>query len=291
MASLTALVGLVAASVTFATTSVTNTFVAHASHATFTKAIGLASAAKARVVRVTGEDFRFDAPDIVPAGLTEFRFLNKGPALHHLAILKLAGGKTVDDLRAALANPGPPPAWVKELGGPNAPAPGLESNATLMLEPGNYVLICFVDIGGPPHFAKGMLRPLRVVPAKGASAPRPKADVTMKLVDYNYELSSPIHAGTRTIRVQNVGKQHHEVELVQLAPSATVADFMKWMEKMEGPPPGKPLGGVAGMEPGMSEYFRADFTPGNYALICFLPDAGDGKPHFAHGMIQQTMVR
>jgi len=291
MASVTALVGLVAASVTFATTSVTNTFVAHASHATFTKAIGLASTAKARVVRVTGEDFRFDAPDIVPAGLTEFRFLNKGPALHHLAILKLAGGKTVEDLRAALANPGPPPAWVKELGGPNAPAPGLESNATLMLEPGNYVLICFVDIGGPPHFAKGMLRPLRVVPAKGASAARPRADVTMKLVDYNYELSSPIRAGTRTIRVQNVGKQHHEVELVQLAPNATVADFMKWMEKMEGPPPGKPLGGVAGMEPGMSEYFTTDFTPGNYALICFLPDTNDGKPHFVHGMIQEITVK
>jgi len=91
--------------------------------------------------------------------------------------------------------------------------------------------------------------------------------------------------------VQNVGKQHHEVELVQLAPNATVADFMKWLEKMEGPPPGKPLGGVAGMEPGMSEYFTADFTPGNYALICFLPDANDGKPHFVHGMIQQIMVR
>ena len=291
MASVTPLVGLVAASLTFATTSVTNTFAAHSSHAAFTKTIGRPSAAKARVVRVTGEDFRFDAPDIIPAGLTEFRFLNKGPALHHLAILKLTGGKTVEDLRAALANPEPPPVWVKELGGPNAPAPGLEANATLMLEPGNYALICFVDIGGPPHFAKGMLRPLRVVPAKGASAPRPRADVTMKLVDYSYKLSSPIRTGTRTIRVQNVGKQHHEVELVQLAPSATAADFMKWMEKMEGPPPGKPLGGVAGMEPGMSEYFTADFTPGNYALICFLPDASDGKPHFVHGMIQEITVK
>jgi len=249
MASVTALVGIVAASVALATPSVTNTVAAHSSHATFTKAVARVPAAKARVVRVTGEDFSFNAPDIVPAGLTEFRFLNKGPALHHLAILKLGGGKTVEDLRAALANPGPPPAWVKELGGPNAPAPGLEANATLMLEPGNYALICFVDIGGPPHFAKGMVRPLRVVPAKGASAPRPRADLTMKLVDYSYKLSSPIRAGTRTIRVQNVGKQHHEVELVQLAPNATVADFMKWLEKMEGPPPGKPLGGVAGMEP------------------------------------------
>ena len=56
--------------------------------------------AKARVVTVTGEDFKFDAPDVIPAGLTEFRFVNKGPSLHHMAILKLTGGKTVliDDL-------------------------------------------------------------------------------------------------------------------------------------------------------------------------------------------------
>jgi hypothetical protein len=37
-------------------------------------------------------------------------------------------------------------------------------------------------------------------------------------------------------------------------------------------------------------FITADFTPGEYALICFLPDAKDGKPHFAHGMIQQIHI-
>jgi hypothetical protein len=50
------------------------------------------------------------------------------------------------------------------------------------------------------------------------------------------------------------------------------------------------LGGVSGLDVGASQYFTADFAPGNYALICFLPDAKDGKPHFAHGMIQQITV-
>jgi len=249
-----------------------------------------APAAKARVVEVTGEDFKFDAPDIIPAGLTQFRFINKGPSLHHMAILKLNDGKTIDDLRAALANPGPPPKWVKELGGPNAPDAGRESNATLMMQPGNYALICFVDLGGPPHFAKGMIRPLRVVPSKAAAA-APKADATITLVDYNFKLSNPIKAGTRTIRVHNAAQQHHEVELVQLNPGTNLEQFMKWMDKMEGPPPGKAIGGIAGMEPGMTQYFTADFTPGNYALICFLPDAKDGKPHLAHGMTQQITVK
>jgi hypothetical protein len=51
-----------------------------------------------------------------------------------------------------------------------------------------------------------------------------------------------------------------------------------------------PLGGISGIDVGGSQYFTADFAPGNYALICFLPDAKDGKPHFAHGMIQQITV-
>lgn len=289
MASLTTIVSVVG-SVSLAGFITNNTTDRSLAGVAIPTHVAVAPTAKARVVQVTGEDFKFDAPDVIPAGLTEFRFTNKGPSLHHMAILKLTDGKTIDDLRTVLANPGPPPAWVKEMGGPNAPDPGLEANATVMLEPGNYALICFVDIGGPPHFAKGMVRALRVAPAKVAD-PKPKADVTATLVDYSFRLSSPIRAGTRTIRVHNAARQHHEVELVQLAPGKTLGDFMSWLQKMEGPPPGKALGGVAGMDPGMSQYFTHDFIAGNYALICFLPDAKDGKPHFAHGMVQQIAVK
>ncbi|HEY8832704.1 MAG TPA: hypothetical protein VIM21_09330 [Gemmatimonadaceae bacterium] len=239
---------------------------------------------------MSAADFTFDAPETIPAGITEFRFLNKGPSLHHMQILKLTGGKTFDDLRAALANPGPPPVWVKMLGGPNAPAPGTESNATLTLAPGSYAIICFVDLGGAPHFTKGMLRALKVVPAKGNGASRPNADITTSLFDYGFKFSSPIRAGAHTIRVHNTGPQSHEVELVQLAPGKTVSDFVAWLGDMKGPPPAKPIGGIAGIEPGMSEFFSANFTPGNYALICFIPDSKDGKPHFLHGMTQQFSV-
>jgi len=282
--------GLIVGIVAVATLAFNSTIAQAPSRAKATNANMSARPAKPPVIRVSGMDFSFDAPEVIPAGLTEFRFMNKGPSLHHMQILKLEGGKTVDDLRAALANPGPPPAWVKEVGGPNAPAPGLEANATLMLEPGNYALICFVDIGGPPHFMKGMIRALRVAPSSDASASTPNVDVTATLFDYGFKLSSPIQSGTRTIRVLNGGGQHHEVELIQLAPGATATDFLKWAGKMEGPPPGKPLGGISGLEVGGSQYFTADFGPGNYALVCFLPDAKDGKPHFMHGMIQQITV-
>ena len=79
------------------------------SHSADTSAAADSTATAANVVQVVGEDFRFEAPDVIQAGLTEFKFLNKGPALHHMSLVKLNEGKTVDDLRAALANPGPPP--------------------------------------------------------------------------------------------------------------------------------------------------------------------------------------
>jgi hypothetical protein len=259
-------------------------------NAPLVKAIASAPAAKARVVTVTGADFTFDAPETIPAGVTEFRFVNKGPSIHHMQIVKINGGKTFDDLRAALANPGPPPAWIRMLGGPNAPAPGTESNATLTLEPGNYAIICFVDLGGPPHFTKGMIRPLKVAPSKVASAPTPKADITTSLFDYNFKLSSHVRPGAHTIRVHNTGPQAHEVELIQLAPGKTVEDFVTWVADMKGPPPAKPIGGIAAIEPGMSQLFTADFVPGNYAFVCFIPDSKDGKPHYTHGMTKQFNV-
>jgi uncharacterized cupredoxin-like copper-binding protein len=282
-------VGLIAASMTAATFGAKN-HVSVLPYTTLANSVLPPSAAKTRVVTVTGEDFKFDAPETIPAGVTEFRFVNKGPSLHHMQILKINGGKTFDDLRAALANPGPPPAWIKMLGGPNAPAPGTESNATLALAPGNYAIICFIDLGGPPHFTKGMIRPLKVVPSKVASAPTTKADITTSLFDYNFKLSSHVRAGAHTIRVHNTGPQAHEVELVRLAPGKTVEDFVAWLGDMKGPPPGKPIGGISAIEPGMSQLFTADFAPGNYALVCFIPDSKDGKPHYAHGMTKQFNV-
>ena len=290
MATATTVVGLVLGSVAITALSASRFIPTDPERGVTTVATTVAIPAAARIVTITAKDFSFDGPDVIPAGLTEFRFVNQGPSLHHLSIIKLNGNKTVADLVQALSKPGPLPSWAKELGGPNAPAPGSNSNATLKLEPGNYALMCFVDLGGPPHFVKGMTRALRVVPSKGASGSLPRADATITLADYNFKLSSPLRAGKRTIRVHNVGGQHHEVELVQLAPGANAGQFMTWLQSMKGPPPGKAIGGIAGLESGLSESFSVDLTPGKYVLICFLPDAKDGKPHFVHGMMQEISV-
>jgi hypothetical protein len=249
-----------------------------------------------QVVTVTTRDFNFEAPAEIAAGPTTFRLVNAGQALHHVQLARLDEGKTLQDVFAALQAGGRPPAWIHWVGGPNAPDPGAEANATLVLEPGNYVLLCFVDVPDHvPHVMKGMARPLRVTapaatPVANASGGLPAADVVMTLNDYSFTLSRPLTRGRHTIRVENAAQQPHEIELIRLAPGKTLDDLKAWMGNMQGPPPASAIGGIAGIERGVANTFDVDLAPGEYVLICFLPDAKDGKPHFMHGMVQTIRV-
>lgn len=236
-----------------------------------------------RVVTVMAHDFMFMASDTIPAGVTTFKLENNGTTLHHLIITRLDSGKTVADLQAALKNPGPPPAWMVMVGGPNAPAPNTASNATIDLEPGNYALICFIDVpGGVPHFAKGMIKALTVTASAGSAA-FPVATDTITLKDYAFQLSRPLTAGSHTFRVVSEANQDHELELIKLEPGKKAADLIAWIKSPKGPPPGQAIGGTAPAGKGVPVYFTTDLGAGEYLLLCFVPGP-DGKAHYTHGM-------
>lgn len=247
-----------------------------------------------REVTITARDFAFEAPDTIAGGPVVIRLVNQGPEMHHVALARLDGGKTLQDLMDGFAASagGPPPPWFVEVGGPNAPGvPGGDSRATLDLAPGTYAVLCFIPSpDGVPHIMKGMARQIVVTAPVGAAAQLPQADLEMKLTDYAYGLSAPITAGKHTIRVTNEARQSHEVLFVRLEPGKTAAEMAKFIERPQGTPPGTIVGGTTGMATGVSNHLTIDFAPGEYALLCFLPDAGDGRPHVAHGMVQQITV-
>jgi hypothetical protein len=58
-----------------------------------------------------------------------------------------------------------------------------------------------------------------------------------------------------------------------------------------GPGPVTALGGAAGIAKGRRLFLDADFPPGEYLFLCFIPDAKDGKPHSEHGMVRQLSVK
>lgn len=240
----------------------------------------------------TATDYTFSGPTDIAAGTSTFRLVNRGKEPHHVVLVRLDEGKTFADLQTALQNPGPPPAWAKAIGGPNAVDASGESNATLTLNPGQYALLCFIpSVDGVPHFAKGMMSAFEVVPALAAGAPEPTPDAVMKLLDYDFTLSAPLKAGKQTIRVENSGPQEHEVVIARFAEGKTLKDFGAWVEGgFKTAPPATFIGGASPMAPGEHNLITLDLPPGEYALLCFVPDAKDHKEHLQHGMAKQVTV-
>ena len=251
-----------------------------------------AAAATPNMVMFTAKEFSFEGPDTIPAGLTMIHLTDAGQELHHVQLVKLEEAKTFADYQTAAKDmKGPPPAWAVPYGGVNPPAPGTTTTAMQVLEPGNYAVVCFVEgADHVPHMAKGMMRSLTVTPSANANTTEPTADVTLTLSDYTFKLSKPLVAGRQLIKVENGAAQPHEVVLVQLAPGKTIEDVGKWVFDMKGPPPGKPIGGIPAFVKGKNSFFEANLTPGEYGMICFVPDAKDGKPHVQHGMTTQFKV-
>jgi len=248
------------------------------------------------------KDFAFDAPDSVNAGWTNFHFVNDGPAIHHVQFVRLDSGKTVQDavpaLDAIMQRKGPPPAWLTLVAGPNAPNPGGELDATINLAAGNYAIVCLVDLpGGVRHFDKGMVRALKVTAATATPAAEPTADVTVALSDYKFDVTGPLTAGAHTFKVTNGGPQPHEIEIIRFAPGKSMKELGEFMAGMmgpnppAGPPPADLIGGVSAGLPKQVSYFTTNLTPGKYAMLCFIGDMKDGKPHMEHGMVKEFEVK
>lgn len=243
------------------------------------------------VVTVTASDFRFRAPSTIPAGLTTFRLINQGPEFHHVQLVKIDGGHTMQEFLDRVAAGDLLPAWVEYVGGPNAPVPGGTSEATVNLDPGSYAIVCVIPSrDGVPHLMKGMAVPLTVAGRASDPVLEPRADVRMVLRDYAYDITPSIRAGLRTVRVENVADQPHEVFIVKLAPGKTAQDMLRWIGTGEGTPPGTPVSGTTLLTKGEVNFLTIDFEPGEYALLCFVPDAGDGREHVSHGMVRQITI-
>jgi hypothetical protein len=270
-----------------------------------------------RVVALSTTEYAFQAPDSIPAGWTTLRLANLGGEIHYGHIVRIDSGRTIEQLVAAyeeaIRTSGPRPKWVTRFGGPGGTPPGGTSSVIQRLEPGEYVWICPIeDESGKPHFGKGEVKPF-VVYAAGPESPvagsagaeasgAPASDMTVRLTDYGFELGTPVAAGSHMVKVENAGVEPHDLVLMKLAEGRTSEDVRMFLDPerarrdqpAEPPPPfeslGTGAGGIAAIAPGMASWFEAEFTPGEYVLVC-MATAPDGRSHIEHGMIRQVTVR
>ena len=148
------------------------------------------------------------------------------------------------------------------------------------LTPGDYMASLFSE----PYLYKAF----SVTDAGEADAPQ--ADLTVDMLDFAFSIPDEVPAGEQTWEVQNVGDQIHHMILMRINEGATLDDVMAFLETEEGEPPAQEIGFTSILSPGVSNYMTFDLEPGNYFVVCFLPDYETGMPHVALGMIDTFTV-
>ena len=269
------------------------------------------------VINITAEDYSFTAPPTFPSGWLTLRFDNQGEETHFVSIIELPEGKTFDDYTSQVSAPfddlyaqyradeldqaaffeqlgAAVPDWfltARRAGGPGFTAPGLTSETTIRLAPGNYVMECYVRSmkeSDTFHGAHGMLRPL-IVTDEASHGVVPEADIEITLSNYTLAVEGDLSAGHRVVRVrveQNPeGLTFHNVHLAKLDGDMTVetvAAWLNWVDEMLPPAPTQFLGGAGQASAGGESYLTVNLEPGRYAWVSEL--------HGMNGMVHEFTV-
>lgn len=253
-------------------------------------------------IEITATDYAFRAPTQIPSGWTNLHFKNEGEEVHFVFLARLPEGKTIDNYETELGEPFTDiwqgilsgeltqeeagakvgevlPEWYADLefvGGPGFMTPTRTSETTLYLEPGNYVLECYMKTeDGKIHATEGMLRPLTVT-EKVSSVSPPQDDIRITLSNSEMTVEGALTSGTHTIAVHAAENPKqgfgHSAHLVRLDSEAKLDDLVQWMNwfgvtGLRAPAPFDFLGGAHMMPTGNTTYFSAHLTPGRYAFI------------------------
>lgn len=276
------------------------------------------------VVDVIARGMEFEAPDEISSGWTTFRFRNESAMIHFVAVERLPDGQgfesqqaevapvfqdgmnllTAGEVDAALERFGDLPAWFSELvfmGGPGLTSPGLISQATVYLEPGTYLLECYVKTGGIFHSftSDPTIKPMThefTVTDQMSEAVEPMATLSLEISSTGgIEWEGDLVPGEYTVAVHFADQivhenfVEHDVHLVRVTDDLDLGKLEQWMDwsqptGLQTPSPAQFLGGTNEMPAGETAYFTVVLEPGDYAWISEVPGS------LAKGMLKPFTV-
>lgn len=261
------------------------------------------------VVEVVSTGMNFNLPKQIPSGWTTFRYKNESPDVHFFVLEKMPDGKNIEDTRKEVvpvfqtamdyitagnseqgfAEFSNLPSWffdVEFTGGPGLISPAHTAQTTVHLEPGIYLLECYVKMpNGQFHTAMGMLEEIEVIPEQNPRA-EPTPDCSIKISSTEgIKYKDLVLPGNYTFAVEFKDQMPHEnfvgqdVHLVRLTEEANLEELNSWMNwaapasfTTPAPKGVQFLGGTQEMPAGRTSYFTATLRPGNYAFIAEVPD-------------------
>jgi hypothetical protein len=224
------------------------------------------------------------APDSVAAGWRRLRVEEDGNG-HILVVFRLPEAVTAGDVPAFLAaldTARATPAPALALGGPEI---GDTGEVVIQFTRGRYLLGC-VTRGRDRHrhASTGEARTFRVT--EGASA-APRATVEVPMTEFAYAVPERWTAGSHMLRIENRGRQDHQLRLARLRTGSTVTT---WMNSAEPDHHAVPVAGAARMGSGAVVYLPVELIPGRYILFCLVSDPATGRPHVEMGMLRSIQI-
>jgi hypothetical protein len=178
-------------------------------------------------------------------------------------------------------------------GGPGLTSPGETAVTTVNLEPGEYIVECYVkNDEGEFHSYLGMIDRLTVTDER-SDAPEPEPTLELSVSTHGFDVETDVRPGRHTVAVEFEDQTvydnliGHDVHLVRLDDGTTVEDVNGWMNWMDagglvsdGTEPGTFLGGVDTITtPGLlagtaseTAYVHVTLKPGDYAWVAEVPD-------------------
>jgi len=266
------------------------------------------------LLEINAAGMRFEGGNTISSGWTTIRLNNKDNMLHFAMVVRLPDGVTAnmysDDLGAKFQQGynlmlegrneevaavfGSIPEWVHKLsyhGGPGFISGNGSAESTQYLEPGNYIVECYIKSEGIFHSyspVPGMLAmifPLTVTDTPGNMV-EPEANATVTINETGIRLTGgALKTGENSIRVKFdtqirypsfVGQDVHIVRIDKDADIQAALNWMDWQQPqgLLVPSPVTFIGGINDVMPAGSEaFFTADLTPGRYAFISEAPEA------------------
>ena len=274
------------------------------------------------IVEVISNNMDFQMPQSIPSGWTTFKYRNQSADTHFLILEKYPEGKTMamakkelipvfqramDSITAGktgagMAEFGNLPEWyqnVKFLGGTGLIAPGKIAETTVNLEPGNYIIECYVKMNnGMFHSSMGMLAELEVTSIKNEKEPLTATSEINISSTKGMEFKENLEAGRHIFKVNFLDQiaysnfVGHDVHLVRVSPDAdlkTLENWMNWLDPkgfISPTPKGfEFMGGIQEMPAGHSGYFTVNLEEGHYAFIAEIPDASE------HNMLKEFVIK
>ena len=255
----------------------------------------------------------FVGPTEIGSGWTTIRINNDSGMTHHGLVYRLPDGITEEmvneqvvrpiqegltaniagDLNRATEIMQTIPAWIGDfvyMGGPGMISHGVAGETTMYLEPGEYIVECYVKTNGVQHNynpipgARGMVLGLTVKEEPGGMS-EPDANVTLAISNSGYAIENgEFVAGENNVRVKFAEQRlynnfvGHDAHFFRILPDTDVEASAKWVDffpndGQQTPAPAHYVGGIHDMPEGSTAYIKMQLEEGEYGIVAEVPDA------------------